>query len=101
MKAIVVTAPGGPHVLSLGDVPEPVPGEREVVIDVRATALNRADLLQRRGLYPAPPGASGVLGLECAGVVSALGPGVSSVRVGAREMALLGGGGYAPRVSVH
>jgi NADPH:quinone reductase-like Zn-dependent oxidoreductase len=101
MKAIVVTAPGGPHVLSLGDVPEPVPGEREVVIDVRATALNRADLLQRRGLYPAPPGASGVLGLECAGVVSALGPGVSSVRVGARVMALLGGGGYAPRVSVH
>jgi tumor protein p53-inducible protein 3 len=101
MKAIVVTAPGGPNVLELREVPDPVPGEREVVIDVRATALNRADLLQRRGLYAAPPGASGVLGLECAGVVSAVGGGVASVRVGERVMALLGGGGYAERVAVH
>jgi putative PIG3 family NAD(P)H quinone oxidoreductase len=101
MQAIVVTAPGGPNVLELREVPDPVPREREVVIDVRATALNRADLLQRRGLYAAPPGASDVLGLECAGVVSALGPGVASVRVGDRVMALLGGGGYAERVSVH
>jgi putative PIG3 family NAD(P)H quinone oxidoreductase len=101
MKAIVVTTPGGPEVLELRDVPEPVPGEREVVIDVRASALNRADLLQRRGRYPAPSGASGVLGLECAGVVSALGPGVASVRVGDRVMALLPGGGYAERVAVH
>jgi putative PIG3 family NAD(P)H quinone oxidoreductase len=101
MKAIVMRAPGGPDVLELGDVPDPVPGERDVVIDVRATALNRADLLQRRGLYAAPSGASGVLGLECAGVVSALGAGVTSVRVGDRVMALLGGGGYAERVAVH
>jgi putative PIG3 family NAD(P)H quinone oxidoreductase len=101
MKAIVVTAPGGPNVLELRDVPDPVPREREVVIDVRATALNRADLLQRRGVYAPPPGAPDLLGLECAGVVSALGAGVASVRVGDRVMALLGGGGYAERVSVH
>jgi putative PIG3 family NAD(P)H quinone oxidoreductase len=101
MKAIVVTAPGGPEVLELRELPDPVPGEREVVIDVRASALNRADLLQRRGRYPAPSGASGVLGLEAAGVVSALGPGVASVRVGDRVMALLPGGGYAERVAVH
>jgi putative PIG3 family NAD(P)H quinone oxidoreductase len=101
MKAIVMRAPGGPEVLELREVPDPVPAEREVVIDVRATALNRADLLQRRGKYAAPPGASGVLGLECAGVVSGVGAGVASVRVGDRVMALLGGGGYAERVAVH
>lgn len=101
MKAMVVTTPGGPEVLELREVPDPVPSEREVLIDVRATALNRADLLQRRGRYPAPAGASGVLGLECAGVVSALGAGVSSLSVGARVMALLPGGGYAERVAVH
>jgi tumor protein p53-inducible protein 3 len=101
MKAIVIRAPGGPEVLELREVPDPVPAEREVVIDVRATALNRADLLQRRGRYAPPPGSSGVLGLECAGVVSAAGAGVASVRVGDRVMALLGGGGYAERVAVH
>jgi tumor protein p53-inducible protein 3 len=101
MKAIVFRAPGGPEVLELREVPDPVPGEREVVIDVRATALNRADLLQRRGRYAPPPGSSGVLGLECAGVVSAAGSGVASLRVGDRVMALLGGGGYAERVAVH
>jgi putative PIG3 family NAD(P)H quinone oxidoreductase len=101
MQAILVTAPGGPEVLALGDAPEPAPGEREVLIDVRATALNRADLLQRRGLYPPPAGASGVLGLECSGVVSALGPGTTAARVGDRVMALLPGGGYAERVAVH
>lgn len=101
MKASVFSEPGGPEVLKLREVPDPVTGEREVVIDVRATALNRADLLQRRGRYSAPPGASGVLGLECAGVVSAVGAGVSSVRVGDRVMALLGGGGYAEQVAVH
>jgi putative PIG3 family NAD(P)H quinone oxidoreductase len=101
MKAIVVTTPGGPEGLELRDVPDPVPGEREVVIDVRASALNRADLLQRRGRYPAPSGASGVLGLECAGIVSQVGPGVASVRKGDRVMALLPCGGYAERVAVH
>jgi putative PIG3 family NAD(P)H quinone oxidoreductase len=68
---------------------------------VRATALNRADILQRRGLYPPPPGVSSILGLECSGVVSALGPGASRFQVGARVMALLGGGGYAEQVAVH
>lgn len=101
MRAVVVRAPGGPEVLELAEVPDPVPGEREVVIDVRAAALNRADLLQRRGVYPPPPGASTLLGLECAGVVSALGPGIASAKVGDRVMALLPGGGYAERVAVH
>lgn len=101
MKAVLVTAPGGPECLELNDVPDPVAGEREVLIEVHATALNRADLLQRRGLYPPPPGASPVLGLECAGVVRALGPGVSAARVGDRVMALLAGGGYAEQVAVN
>jgi putative PIG3 family NAD(P)H quinone oxidoreductase len=101
MKAIVVAAPGGPEVLELRELPDPSPAEGEVAIEVRATALNRADLLQRRGLYPPPAGASPVLGLECSGVVSEVGPGVASLSVGDRVMALLGGGGYAERVCVH
>jgi tumor protein p53-inducible protein 3 len=101
MKAIIVTAPGGPEKLELREVPEPVPGEGEVLVEVRATALNRADLLQRRGVYPPPPDASDVLGLECAGVVSALGKGVARARVGDRVMALLAGGGYAELTRVH
>jgi len=82
-------------------VPEPLPGPGEVLVDVRATALNRADLLQRRGLYPPPAGASDILGLECSGVVKALGPSAARFPLGARVMALLGGGGYAERVVVH
>jgi putative PIG3 family NAD(P)H quinone oxidoreductase len=101
MKAVVFSHSGGPEVLSLADVPEPTPGEREVAIEVRATALNRADLLQRRGLYPPPPGASEILGLECSGVVAELGPGARRFALGARVMALLAGGGYAERVVVH
>jgi putative PIG3 family NAD(P)H quinone oxidoreductase len=100
MKAVVFARPGGPEVLELRDVAPPEPGPGEVLIDVGATALNRADLLQRRGLYPAPPGASELLGLECAGVVASLGPGTSASRAGDRVMALLAGGGYAERVSV-
>jgi putative PIG3 family NAD(P)H quinone oxidoreductase len=101
MKAIVASAPGGPEKLELAEIADLTPAEGEIAIDVKATALNRADLLQRRGVYPPPPGASSVLGLECAGVVSALGPGVSRARVGERVMALLAGGGYAERVVVH
>jgi tumor protein p53-inducible protein 3 len=101
VKAVVCSGTGGPEVLGVGEVPAPVPGPAEVSIEVRATALNRADLLQRRGLYPAPPGASEILGLECSGVVVALGPGASRFQLGARVMALLGGGGYAERVVVH
>jgi len=101
MKAIVCAKAGGPEVLELGEVSEPVAGEREVLIDVHAASLNRADLLQRRGLYPPPPGASPLLGMECAGVVTALGPGISAAKVGDRVMALLPGGGYAERVAVN
>ncbi len=101
MKAIVITAPGGPENLKLADVPDPVPGENQVLVDVKATALNRADLLQRRGVYPPPKGESEILGLECAGVVGAIGPGVSAVKPGDRVMALLAGGGYAEKVVIH
>ncbi len=100
MKAIVVTEPGGPDKLELAEVPGPVPAEGEVLVDVKATALNRADLLQRRGMYPPPKGASEILGLECAGVVAELGPGASGVKPGDRVMALLPGGGYAERVTL-
>lgn len=101
MKAVVCQQSGGPEVLQIAELPEPVPGPQHLLIDVRATALNRADLLQRRGLYPPPPGESEILGLECSGVVAAVGAGVSRFAVGARVMALLGGGGYAERVVVH
>jgi putative PIG3 family NAD(P)H quinone oxidoreductase len=101
VKAVVCRSPGGPEVLEIADVPEPVPGPNEVLVDVRATALNRADLLQRRGKYPAPPGTTDILGLECSGVVAALGEGASRFSLGARVMALLPGGGYAAKVVVH
>ncbi|MEI9936355.1 MAG: NAD(P)H-quinone oxidoreductase [Pseudomonadota bacterium] len=101
MKAVLVSQPGGPEKLELVDLPDPTPGPAEVAIEIHAAALNRADLLQRRGLYPPPPGTTDILGLECAGVVSELGPGCTgSVRLGERVMVLLGGGGYAERVVV-
>lgn len=101
MKAVVVSEPGGPEKLQLVNLPDPVPGPGQVAIEIHASALNRADLLQRRGSYPPPPGTTDILGLECAGVVSELGPGTSdSVRIGDRVMVLLGGGGYAERVVV-
>lgn len=99
MKAIVVTEPGGPEQLAYQDVPDPVLREGHVLLDVRATALNRADLLQRRGAYPPPKGESELLGLECAGVVSQV-PEGSSLREGDRVMALLPGGGYAEKVAI-
>ena len=99
MKAVLVFEPGGSDRLRLVDVPDPEPGTGEIAIEIHAAALNRADLLQRRGLYPPPPGVTEILGMECAGVVSALGPGCTgTARVGQRVMALLGGGGYAERV---
>ena len=101
MKAVRVLEPGGPEKLALVDEPEPEPGVGEIAIDIHAAALNRADLLQRRGLYPPPPGVTDILGMECAGTVAALGPGcVGTHDLGARVMALLGGGGYAERVIV-
>lgn len=98
MRAVLVEAPGGVEKLVLGECPDPVLAPGCIAIDVRAAALNRADLLQRRGLYPPPPGASDVLGLECAGVVREVAPDVQRFRPGDRVMALLAGGGYAERV---
>lgn len=98
MRAVVVQRPGGPDQLGIASVPVPRLDPGGVEIEVKACALNRADLLQRRGLYAPPPGASDVLGLECAGVVRALGSGVTGWAPGDRVMALLAGGGYAERV---
>jgi putative PIG3 family NAD(P)H quinone oxidoreductase len=100
MRAVIVTEPGGPEVLSCGEVPDPVCGPGEVIIDVAATAVNRADLLQRQGFYPPPPGASDILGLECSGLISEVGDGVTGWSVGDEVCALLSGGGYAERVAV-
>jgi putative PIG3 family NAD(P)H quinone oxidoreductase len=100
MRAVVLDGFGGPEVMRLAEMPDPVPGEREVLLDVAATAVNRADLLQRQGFYPPPPGASEVMGLECAGTVAALGIGVTRWQVGDEVCALLAGGGYATRVAV-
>ena len=100
MRAVTVSEPGGPDVLTLTDQPDPEPGTGEVVIDVAATAVNRADLLQRQGFYPPPPGASEVIGLECSGTVSAVGPEAGPWQVGDQVCALLAGGGYATRVCV-
>jgi putative PIG3 family NAD(P)H quinone oxidoreductase len=101
MQAIVVRAPGGPEELRLEEVADPEPSSHQVLIEVHASGVNRADVLQRRGLYPPPPGESSVLGLEFAGVVSRVGREVNAVQPGDRVMALLGSGGYAERVCVH
>jgi putative PIG3 family NAD(P)H quinone oxidoreductase len=100
MRAVIASEPGGPEVLTVVDRPDPVPGPGEVVVDVAGTAVNRADTLQRQGFYPPPKGASDVLGLECAGTVSAVGDDVAGWSVGDRVCALLAGGGYAEKVAV-
>src|SRR3712207_2689796 len=100
MRAVTLSGSGGPEVLGWGEVPDPVLRPGEVLVDVVATAVNRADLLQRAGAYPPPPGASEVLGLECSGVVSEVGEGVTGWSVGDEVCALLSGGGYAERVAV-
>lgn len=100
MRAVTQTAPGGPETLVVTELPDPVPGPGEVLVEVAATAVNRADLLQRQGFYPPPPGASDVIGLECSGTVAALGEGVTAWAVGDRVCALLAGGGYAGLVVV-
>ncbi|GLC23968.1 NAD(P)H-quinone oxidoreductase [Roseisolibacter agri] len=102
MLAAVITRPGPPDVLELREVPTPVPGTEQLLVRVRASALNRADLHQRRGHYPAPPGApADVPGLEYAGEVAALGPGAREWREGDRVFGLVGGGGHAEYVVVH
>ncbi len=101
MKAIVHAVPPAPPApLVWAEVPDPVAGPGEVLLRVHAPSVNRADLLQVRGHYPPPPGASPLLGLEAAGVIAALGPGVEGWRVGDRAMSILGGGGYAEGVVV-
>ena len=100
MRAVTVPTPGGPDSLVVADVPAPTAGPGEVVIDVVAAGVNRADILQRMGFYPPPPGAPAYLGLECSGRIAALGDGVSGWRVGDEVCALLAGGGYAAQVAV-
>src|SRR5271155_3781857 len=101
MIAVTVVKPGDETQLKLAEVPDPVPGPRDLLIKVHCTAINRADLLHRQGLYPPPPGASEIIGMECAGEVAAVGREVSGWRVGDRAMALLPGGGYAEKAVVH
>ncbi len=100
MRAVIAREPGGPEVLTLVDRPTPDPGPGEVLIEVVATAVNKADTLQRMGFYPPPPGSTDVLGLECSGRVAALGEGVEGLAVGDPVCALLADGGYASHVVV-
>jgi putative PIG3 family NAD(P)H quinone oxidoreductase len=100
MRAITITAPGGPEVLAITEVSDPEPAAGEVVMDIAAAGLNRADLLQRQGLYPPPPGAPPFPGMECSGRISRLGSDVTGWEIGDEVCALLAGGGYAERVAV-
>jgi putative PIG3 family NAD(P)H quinone oxidoreductase len=100
MKAIVIDHPSDESVLKVGEIPDPVPGPTDLLIAVRCAALNRADIMQRQGSYPPPPGAPDTLGMECSGIVAAAGPGVKGWNVGDRAMALLPGGGYAEKAVV-
>jgi putative PIG3 family NAD(P)H quinone oxidoreductase len=100
MRAVVCDGAGGREVLGLRDLPDPEPGPGELLLRVRSTAVNRADIMQRQGRYPPPAGASEILGLECAGEVLAAGEGVDGWSVGDPACALLAGGGYAEQVVV-
>ncbi|MPZ94374.1 MAG: zinc-binding dehydrogenase [Propionibacteriales bacterium] len=100
MRAVVCSEAGGVDVMSVAEVDDPSAADGEVVLDVVASSVNRADLLQRQGAYPPPAGASEVLGLECSGVVSSVGPGVEGWAVGDEACALLAGGGYASKAAV-
>ena len=100
MRAVVITAPGGPEVLQLANRPIPEVGEGQVLIEVRAAGINRPDIFQRKGNYPAPQGVpADILGLEVAGVVVKIGLGVLGIEVGDRVMALVAGAGYAEFVT--
>lgn len=102
MRAIIYGGPGGVEVVSLGQAPDPVPGAQQIRVRVEAAGLNRADILQRRGSYPAPPGwPSDIPGLEYAGVVEQLGPGVTRWRTGDRVIGLVGGGAHAELLVTH
>lgn len=95
MKAVLLEGFGGLEVLKVGQAEKPAPKEGEVLVQVMATSINRPDLVQREGKYPPPPGDSEILGLEVAGVIEAVGPGVTGWQAGDRVMTLVGGGGYA------
>jgi putative PIG3 family NAD(P)H quinone oxidoreductase len=101
MKAVQVKAPGGPEQLYIDQFEMPVPGAHEVLVEVAATAVNRADTLQRMGKYPPPAGESKIMGLEMSGIVSEVGPEVSKWKVGDPVCGLLGGGGYATHAVIH
>jgi putative PIG3 family NAD(P)H quinone oxidoreductase len=101
VQAVTIPAPGGPEVLKWTEVDDPIPSQDEIVIDVAAAGVNRADLLQRAGFYPPPPGAAPYPGMECSGVVSAIGSNVTEWAEGEQVCALLAGGGYATRVMAH
>jgi len=100
MKAVVCEKPGDESVLKIGEAADPTAGPGQLLIRVKYAGLNRADVMQRQGFYPPPPGASEIIGLECAGEVAAIGAGVGGWRVGERAMALLAGGGYAELAAV-
>ncbi len=100
MRAVVIEEPGGPDVLKVRDVADPVPSPGEVLITIAAAGVNRADIMQRQGLYPPPPGAPPYPGLECAGQIAAVGAAVTDWRPGDNVCALLAGGGYAEQVAV-
>ncbi len=101
MKAIHVPEPGGPEALTFGEFPDPLPGEEEIVIRITAAGVNRADILQRQGKYPPPPGAPPFPGLEVAGIVEAVGSRCQRWKVGDRVCTILASGGYAEKVAVH
>jgi putative PIG3 family NAD(P)H quinone oxidoreductase len=101
MKAVLLSGFGGVDVLRVGEAPRPVPAEGQVLVKVAATSVNRPDLVQREGKYPPPPGDSEILGLEVAGTVEALGPGVSGWKAGDRVLSLVGGGAYAEFAVAH
>jgi putative PIG3 family NAD(P)H quinone oxidoreductase len=100
MRAVVVPEPGGPEALVVRELPDLSPGPGEVLLEVVASAVNRADVMLRKGFYHPPPGASDVIGLECSGRVAAVGDGVTGFAVGDEVCALLAGGGYAEQVVV-
>jgi putative PIG3 family NAD(P)H quinone oxidoreductase len=101
MRAVVLHSYGGPEVLTVEEVPDPIAGPEEIVVDVVATALNRADLLQRQGLYPGPPADHEIPGLEFSGLVSSCGARAQMWNVGDAVMGLVGGGGYATKLTLH
>ena len=100
MRAVIAPTPGGPDALQVVELPDPTPGPEDLVVDVVATAVNRADVLQRKGHYPPPPGSPDTLGLELSGTVSAIGSAVEGWTVGDEVCAVVGGGGYAEKAVV-